>query len=78
MKVDLIIENGKIVESLSGEVKEIDAKNMIVMPGGVDLHSHIAGSKVNAGRLLRPEDHYKDIEKKTKIKRSGTGGIRWL
>ncbi|MEM3631214.1 MAG: formylmethanofuran dehydrogenase subunit A, partial [Nitrososphaerota archaeon] len=71
--MDIAIENGKIVESVSGEVKEVDAKNMIVMPGGVDLHAHIAGSKVNAGRLLRPEDHYKDIEKKTSIKRSGVG-----
>ena len=25
------------------------------MPGGVDLHSHIAGSKINIGRLMRPE-----------------------
>jgi formylmethanofuran dehydrogenase subunit A len=71
--MDIAIENGKIVESVSGEVIEIDAKNMIVMPGGVDLHSHIAGSKVNAGRLLRPEDHYKDVEKKTNVKRSGVG-----
>ncbi len=71
--MDIAIENGKIVESVNGEVKEIDAKNMIVMPGGVDLHSHIAGSKVNTGRLLRPEDHYKDVEKRTDIKRSGVG-----
>ena len=29
---------------------------MIVMPGGVDVHCHIVGSKVNAARLMRPED----------------------
>jgi len=43
------------------------------MPGGVDIHSHIAGPKVNAGRLLRPEDHYKDVEPKTEKTRSGVG-----
>jgi len=26
------------------------------MPGGVDVHSHIAGSKVNGARALRPEE----------------------
>jgi formylmethanofuran dehydrogenase subunit A len=36
--------------------RTIDARGEIVMPGGVDIHCHIAGSKVNAARLLRPED----------------------
>ena len=27
------------------------------MPGGVDVHCHIAGSKVNAARGMRPEEH---------------------
>ena len=31
------------------------------MPGGVDIHCHIAGSKVNAARQLRPEDHRDDV-----------------
>lgn len=43
------------------------------MPGGVDIHSHIAGSEVNAGRLLRPEDHFKDVEAKSEVTRSGVG-----
>jgi formylmethanofuran dehydrogenase subunit A len=46
---------------------------MVVMPGGVDIHSHIAGGKVNSGRLLRPEDHFKDFERKTAVTRSGVG-----
>ncbi|MEM3528229.1 MAG: formylmethanofuran dehydrogenase subunit A, partial [Candidatus Bathyarchaeia archaeon] len=41
--------------------------------GGVDIHSHIAGSKVNSGRLLRPEDHRKDVEVKTPTTHSGVG-----
>jgi formylmethanofuran dehydrogenase subunit A len=46
---------------------------MVVMPGGVDIHTHIAGAEVNTGRLLRPEDHFKDFELKTSITRSGVG-----
>ena len=30
---------------------------MVVMPGGVDIHAHIAGPKVNAARRLTPEEH---------------------
>jgi formylmethanofuran dehydrogenase subunit A len=43
------------------------------MPGGVDIHCHIAGAEVNTGRMLRPEDHAKDFERKTAITRSGVG-----
>ena len=32
----------------------IDAAGMVVMPGGVDLHSHVAGPKVCAGRRIAP------------------------
>ncbi len=51
----------------------IDASGMMVMPGGVDIHCHIAGAEVNSGRLLRPEDHVKDVEAKTALTRSGVG-----
>ena len=30
------------------------------MPGGVDIHAHIAGPKVNAARKLAPEEHRAD------------------
>ena len=36
--------------------KVIDATGLVVMPGGVDMHSHIAGPKVNLARKMRPED----------------------
>jgi len=72
--MDIAISKGKIVDKLDGKRKKIiDASGMIVMPGGVDIHSHIAGPKVNAGRLLRPEDHFKDFEVKTEKTRSGVG-----
>jgi len=73
-RMDLAVKDGKIVEKVGGKgVKIIDASGMVVMPGGVDIHSHIAGAKVNAGRLLRPEDHFKDVEVKTAVTRSGVG-----
>ncbi len=73
-RVDIAIKDGRIVERVDERRAEIiDASGMIVMPGGVDLHSHIVGGKVNSGRLLRPEDHRKDYEVKTKVTRSGVG-----
>lgn len=73
-KVDIAISNGKIVEKVNEKkTSVIDASGMIITPGGVDIHSHIAGSEVNAGRLLRPEDHFKDVEVKTAVTRSGVG-----
>lgn len=70
-KMDIFVEDGKIVEEADG--KEIDASGLIVLPGGVDIHSHISGSKVNSGRSLRPEDHKKDTVPKTDVTRSGVG-----
>jgi formylmethanofuran dehydrogenase subunit A len=73
-KKDIAVKDGKIVEKINErKARKIDACGMIVMPGGVDIHSHIAGSKVNSGRLLRPEDHFKDFEPKTSVTRSGVG-----
>jgi formylmethanofuran dehydrogenase subunit A len=73
-KMDIAIRNGKIVENVNVvTAKMIDATGLTVMPGGVDIHTHIAGSEVNTGRLLRPEDHVKDVEFKTAITRSGVG-----
>ncbi|MHA1681774.1 MAG: formylmethanofuran dehydrogenase subunit A [Promethearchaeota archaeon] len=73
-KMDIGIKDGKIVHpSEVKDAKEINASGMVVMPGGVDIHSHIAGAKVNMGRLFRPEDHVKDHVTKTSITRSGVG-----
>ncbi len=73
-KMDIAVKDGKIVERVpERKAFRIDASGMIIMPGGVDIHSHIAGSEVNSGRLLRPEDHYRDVECKTSVTRSGVG-----
>jgi formylmethanofuran dehydrogenase subunit A len=72
-RMDIAVRDGKIVEKVGRRKKMIDASGMIVMPGAVDIHSHIAGPKVNSGRMLRPEDHFKDVEVKTAKTRSGVG-----
>ncbi|MFZ2471630.1 MAG: formylmethanofuran dehydrogenase subunit A [Methanothrix sp.] len=74
---DIFIRDGKVVSSLTGAEQRdatiIDAAGKTVMPGGVDSHSHVAGAKVNAGRLMRPEDHYKSVRPKTALTHSGSG-----
>ncbi|MDI6904425.1 MAG: formylmethanofuran dehydrogenase subunit A [Candidatus Bathyarchaeia archaeon] len=73
-KMDIATRDGKIVENVNeSKALKIDASGMMVMPGGVDIHCHIAGSEVNTGRLLRPEDHFRDFERKTPKTRSGVG-----
>ena len=71
-KMDICVKDGKIVESVSKNALEIDANNKVVMAGGVDSHSHIAGAKVNTGRTLRPEDSKKDLFSKEGL-RQGSG-----
>jgi formylmethanofuran dehydrogenase subunit A len=72
--MDVAADGGKIVERPRRKgLHVLNVAGMIVMPGGVDIHSHIAGSEVNAGRLLRPEDHFKDVEVKGPVTRSGVG-----
>ncbi|MEM2644282.1 MAG: formylmethanofuran dehydrogenase subunit A [Candidatus Bathyarchaeia archaeon] len=72
--MDIAVEGGRIVEKVDERKAHIiDASGMIVMPGGIDIHTHIAGAEVNSGRLLRPEDHVYDFEPKTAITRSGVG-----
>ena len=58
-KMDIFVKNGKIVsedEIKKDECKVIDATNKLVVAGGVDMHAHIAGSKINTGRTMRPEE----------------------
>ena len=73
-KMDIAIKDRRIVESVNEKnAKVIDASGLTVFPGGVDIHTHIAGAEVNTGRLIRPEDHVKDVVRKTSVTRSGVG-----
>jgi len=71
---EICIADGKIAASVPAEAARIDAQGMVVMPGGVDIHCHIAGPKVNLARKVQPEDHRFDVHPRTAFTRSGTGG----
>ncbi len=71
---EICIQDGRIVDSVPEDATVIDAQGMVIMPGGVDIHCHIAGPKVNAARKLQPEDHRHDVHPGTPFTRSGTGG----
>jgi formylmethanofuran dehydrogenase subunit A len=77
---DICIDNGRVVASVSAGARTIDARGMVVMPGGVDIHSHVAGASVNLARRLLPEEHDADPAPRPDLldgepmARSGTGG----
>jgi len=77
---DLCIDGGRIVADVPASAPRLDVTGMIVMPGGVDMHSHVAGSTVNLARRLLPEEHERDPAPAPALAageapaRSGTGG----
>ena len=71
---DVCVDGGKIVADVPSHARRIDARGCVVMPGGVDIHAHIAGPAVNAARKLLPEEHRADVVERTAIARSGSGG----
>jgi formylmethanofuran dehydrogenase subunit A len=72
---DVLIQDGKVAAEVGPDARAIDARGMVVMPGGVDIHAHIAGPKVNAARKLSPDERRSDPIDRTEILRSGTGGL---
>jgi formylmethanofuran dehydrogenase subunit A len=75
---DVWIGDGRVIAAPSDpQIKAdrtIDARGYVVMPAGVDVHCHIAGGKVNAARMLRPEDKQRPSWGRSSGFRSGTGG----
>ena len=77
---DVCVEGGRIVAMVPDTARRIDVGGMVVMPGGVDIHSHVAGASVNAARRLLPEEHAADAEPAPALApgepraRSGSGG----
>ncbi|RPJ63454.1 MAG: formylmethanofuran dehydrogenase subunit A [Acidobacteria bacterium] len=77
---DICVENGRIVESLPPDAPKLDARGMVVMPGGVDVHSHFASSSCNHARRLIPDEHTADpvappeLLDGEPLPRSGSGG----
>jgi len=77
--MDLWIEDGRMCEPpTDAGVKPdrtIDATGLVAMAGGVDMHCHIAGPKVNLARKMRPEDKRNArVIHRTLDTRSGTTG----
>jgi len=53
---DVWIRDGRIVDAPNGRPEaSYDAAGKVVMAGGIDIHSHIAGWNVDTARLLLPE-----------------------
>lgn len=76
---DIWIVDGRIVPAPCDAAihadRVIDATGLVVMPGGVDMHCHIAGPKVNAARKMLPEDRRRaEPLVRTSLTRSGTIG----
>ncbi|MGL4463922.1 MAG: formylmethanofuran dehydrogenase subunit A, partial [Planctomycetia bacterium] len=77
---DVWMENGKIrpapAPGDATPARVLDANGCVVMPGAIDLHSHIAGPKVNAGRKMLPEVHRRSEGiPRAGDHRSGIGGV---
>jgi formylmethanofuran dehydrogenase subunit A len=73
--MDIFVSDGKIVEKTAGNAKVVDLKGCTVMPGGVDPHSHILGSKLSIARLTSPESNRHYPYPATSKTRSGVAGI---
>jgi formylmethanofuran dehydrogenase subunit A len=77
---EICIENGRIVAAVPDGTPALDARGMIVMPGGVDIHSHLASASCNHARRLSPEEHAAAPVSAPRLTdgeppaRSGTGG----
>lgn len=76
---DLWIENGQFVAPPTDLERRpdrtIQAEGLVVMPGGVDMHCHIAGPKVNVARKMMPEaKRLAPKVHRTELTRSGTMG----
>jgi formylmethanofuran dehydrogenase subunit A len=77
---EVCIEGGRIVERLPADAPPLDARGMVVMPGGVDIHAHFASSSCNHARRLAPDEHAADAAPAPPLSdgegppRSGTGG----
>ena len=71
---DVWIEDGRIVADPGRPADvEHDLGGHVVMAGGIDLHSHIGGGKVNIARMLLPEEHRRHRHARDGDCRCGSG-----
>ncbi|NIR58724.1 MAG: formylmethanofuran dehydrogenase subunit A [Gammaproteobacteria bacterium] len=75
---DLFVRDGRVTAPPGAQARvdrEIDVTGKVVMPGGIDLHTHIGGGKVNLARAMLPEDHLEHPVARSAHTRSGSGAI---
>ena len=71
---DICICNDRIVADVQVG-GTIDATGMVVFPGGVDVHTHVAGGALDFARAMIPEDHRRHAPfVRTATLRGGIGG----
>jgi formylmethanofuran dehydrogenase subunit A len=71
---DICISDGRIVADVEGG-RTIDATGLVGFPGGVDVHTHVAGAALNFARAMIPEDHRRNAPfVRTAVCRGGIGG----
>ena len=71
---DICIQDGKVVDDIQGG-KTIDATSLIILPGGVDIHTHVAGAALNFARAMTPENQREAAKFiRTPERRMGIGG----
>jgi formylmethanofuran dehydrogenase subunit A len=72
---DICIADGRIVSEVEGG-RSIDATGLVVFPGGVDVHTHVAGAALNFARGVSPEHLRQALPfMQAPERRSGLGGI---
>ena len=72
---ELSVSDGRFVDHVEGG-RVIDATGMIIFPGGVDVHTHVAGGAINFARAMTPEDHRRtQAFIRSQTRRSGLGGM---
>ncbi|MGE0757177.1 MAG: amidohydrolase family protein, partial [Pirellulaceae bacterium] len=72
---DICIAGGKVVDGIEGG-RTLDAAGLVVFPGGVDVHTHVAGGAINFARAMTPEDHRRTVAFiRSQSRRAGLGGM---
>ena len=77
--LDIWIDGGRIVappaDPTVRPARTIDARGLVVMPGGIDMHCHIAGPKVNMARKMLPDENRRARPvRRTALTHSGSMG----
>ncbi|HEY7690174.1 MAG TPA: formylmethanofuran dehydrogenase subunit A [Dongiaceae bacterium] len=72
---DIFIRDGRIAADPGGAKIDqvIDISGRVVMAGGIDIHSHICGGKMNLARTLMLGEHREHRTAATDLTRAGSG-----